>query len=259
MDPVPQSATPGTLYLVGTPLGNLADLTLRARGILSTVDLIACEDTRHSQPLLHHHGVRKPLLSLHEHNEAARSQQLLAELRDGKSVALISDAGMPLVSDPGQRLLHEIQRAGLPYEVIPGPSAPITALVGSGLPATEFFFGGFLPVKGAQRRRLLEKALAREETSLFFESPHRLLSTLELLAELAPERTLCVARELTKKFQEYHTATAAACLAHYKTRSVKGEITLVIAGTNLPRWMTRHHEPSSPELPGAPPPSLPAL
>jgi len=165
-------------------------------------------------------------------------------LREGRSVALISDAGMPLVSDPGQRLLHEIRRAGLPYEVIPGPSAPITALVGSGLPATEFFFGGFLPVKGGQRRRTLEKALAREETSVFFESPHRLLGTLALLSELAPERVVCVARELTKKFQEYHTAPASECFAHYQARSVKGEITLVIAGTDLPRWMTRSPEPT---------------
>lgn len=245
MDTVPQSASPGTLYLVGTPLGNLADLTLRARGILLTVDMIACEDTRHSMPLLQHHGVRKPLLSLHEHNEAGRSQQLLAELREGRSVAVISDAGMPLVSDPGQRLLHEIRRAGIPYEVIPGPSAPITALVGSGLPATEFFFGGFLPVKGGQRRRLLEKALAREETSVFFESPHRLLGTLEILVELAPERQVCVARELTKKFQEFHTAPATACLAYYQKKGVKGEITLVLAGTDLPRWMTRDQEPGT--------------
>jgi len=239
MDPVPQSATPGTVYLVGTPIGNLADLTFRARGILATVDLIACEDTRHSMPLLHHYGIRKPLVSLHEHNEAGRTAQLLEEVRAGRSVAVISDAGMPLISDPGQRLLHEIRRAGIPFEVIPGPSAPITALVGSGLPATEFHFGGFLPVKGGQRRRTLESALALPETSVFFESPHRLLGTLALIASLAPERQICVARELTKKFQEFHTATAAACLAHYESRSIKGEITLVIAGTELPRWMTR--------------------
>jgi len=243
MDPVPQPATPGTLYLVGTPLGNLADLTFRARGILATVDVIACEDTRHSLPLLHHYGIRKPLVSLHEHNEAGRSQQILSDLLAGRSVAVISDAGMPLVSDPGQRLLHAIRRAGVPYEIIPGPSAPIVALVGSGLPATEFFFGGFLPVKSGQRRRTLEKALAREETSVFFESPHRLLATLELVATLAPDRLVCVARELTKKFQEFHTAPATACLAHYQTRSVKGEITLVIAGADLPRWMTRDQEP----------------
>lgn len=239
MLPVPQSATPGTLYLVGTPIGNLADLTFRARGILATVDLIACEDTRHSLPLLKHYGIHKPLVSLHEHNEAGRSQQLLADLRAGRSVALISDAGMPLVSDPGQRLLHEVRRAGLPYEVIPGPSAPITALVGSGLPATEFFFGGFLPVKSGQRQRALDAALARPETTAFFESPHRLIGTLELIAARAPDRLLCIARELTKKFQEFHTNTAAHCLAHYQAHPPKGEITLILAGTDLPRWMTR--------------------
>lgn len=237
MEPA-QTAQPGTLYLVGTPLGNLADLTFRARSILETVDIIACEDTRRSLSLLSHYGIRKPLLSLHEHNEAARTQQLLAALQEGKSAALISDAGMPLISDPGQRLLHAIRLAQVPYEVIPGPSAPIVALVGSGLPATEFYFGGFLPVKSGQRQRALEEALAKEHTSAFFESPHRLLGTLEKLAQLAPGRMICVARELTKKFEEFHTATAAECWAHYQQKSVKGEITLVIAGATLPRWMS---------------------
>ncbi len=237
-----QQAEPGTLYLIGTPLGNLSDLSPRAVSLLGSVDLIACEDTRHSLPLLQRHGLRKPLVSLHGHNEASRTQQLIAELQAGKSVALVSDAGMPLVSDPGLRLLHGVRRAGLRHAVIPGPSAPITALVGSGLPATEFYFGGFLPVKGGQRRTQLERALAREETSVFFESPHRLLGTLELLAELAPDRLLCVAREMTKKFEEFHTAPAADCLAHFRQRTIKGEITLVLAGRQLPKWMTRTTE-----------------
>ncbi len=239
MDTVPQPATPGALYIVGTPIGNLADLTFRARGILATVDLIACEDTRHSLPLLQHYGIRKPLVSLHEHNEAGRSAQLLADLRAGRSVALISDAGMPLVSDPGQRLLHEVRKAGLPYEVIPGPSAPVTALVGSGLPTTGFHFGGFLPVKAGQRRRALEAALARPETSLFFESPHRLPASLETIVSLEPDRLICVARELTKKFQQYLTAPATSCLTHFQKHPPKGEITLLISGATLPRWMTR--------------------
>ncbi len=234
-----QTAEPGTLYLVGTPIGNLADLTFRAKSILETVDLIACEDTRHSLPLLLHYGIRKPLISLHEHNEAGRSVQMTAELQAGKSVAFISDAGMPLISDPGQRLLHEIRRAGLPYQVIPGPSAPLTALIGSGLPAGEFFFGGFLPVKSGQRQRALEGALQRECTTLFFESTHRLPGTLEMLATLAPAHLICVARELTKKFEEFRTGPAADIHAHYKTASVKGEITLVIAGTDIPKWMLR--------------------
>jgi 16S rRNA (cytidine1402-2'-O)-methyltransferase len=234
-----QSAAPATLYLVGTPIGNLADLTFRARSILASVDVIACEDTRHSRTLLDHHGIRRPLVSLHEHNEAARTAQLLDELRAGRSVALISDAGMPLISDPGQRLVHQVRRAGIACEVVPGPSAPIAALVGSGLATGAFYFGGFLPVKSGQRRRAIESALSRAETSVFFESPFRLVKTLECLASLAPSRPLCVARELTKKFEESITAPARDCLAHFQQRPVKGEITLVIAGSDIPTWMSR--------------------
>ena len=237
-----QTAQPGTLYLVGTPIGNLEDLTFRARSILASADVIACEDTRHSLPLLGHYGIRRPLVSLHEHNEAGRSAQLLEALRAGKSVALISDAGMPLISDPGQRLLDAVRRAGLRHEIIPGPSAPIAAVVGSGLPSGQFFFGGFLPVKSGQRQRALERTLERRETSVFFESPHRLMKTLECLATLDPSRLLCVARELTKKFEEFHTARAADCLAHFRSHPVKGELTLVIAGTELPKWMSKGME-----------------
>ncbi len=243
-EPALQQAAGGTLYLVGTPIGNLADLTFRARSILASVDVIACEDTRHSLPLLRHYGIRRPLVSLHEHNEAGRSAQMVEELKAGKSVAFISDAGMPLVSDPGQRLLHAVRTAGLPYEVIPGVSAPIAALVGSGLPADGFCFGGFLPVKSGQRERVLTEALAREVTTIFFESPYRLLASLEVLARLAPAHRVCVARELTKKFQEYRTMTAAKCLAHYKNRAIKGEICLLVSGTDVPKWM-RH--PAAPD------------
>ncbi len=242
MDTALQKAAPGTLHLVGTPIGNLADLTFRAKSILESADLIACEDTRHSLPLLQHYGIRRPLLSLHEHNEASRAGQVIEALRAGKSVALVSDAGMPLISDPGQRLVHEVRRAGLPVEVIPGPSAPLTALVGSGLASTAFYFGGFLPVKSGQRTRVLEAALSSAETSVYFESPHRLPATLETLATLAPERLVCVARELTKKFQEHRTAPAAELAAHYRQHPAKGEITLVIAGDTLPKWMTRTAE-----------------
>lgn len=234
-----QQATAGTLYLVGTPIGNLADLTFRARSILASADLIACEDTRHSWPLLRHYDIRKPLISLHEHNEAGRSAQLVDELRSGKSVAFISDAGMPLISDPGQRLLHAVRAAGLPYEVIPGVSAPITALVGSGLPADGFVFAGFLPVKSGQRERVLTEALSRDITTVFFESPYRLLASLEVLARLDPARPVCVARELTKKFQEYRMLPASECLAHYRSRAVKGEICLLVGGTDFPKWMRR--------------------
>jgi 16S rRNA (cytidine1402-2'-O)-methyltransferase len=239
------TAEAGTLYLVGTPIGNLGDLTFRARDILASVDLIACEDTRHSLPLLQRYGLRKPLISLHQHNEVGRAQKLLEELRAHKSVALITDAGMPTISDPGQRLVHEIRRAGIRCEIVPGPSAPVTALAGSGLPADSFHFGGFLPVKQGQRRRVLEAALARPETSIFFESPHRLLATLEQLAALDPARLICVARELTKKFEEFQTQSAAECLTDFQNRSIKGEITLVIAGTDLPRWLRSNSLPGS--------------
>lgn len=227
---------PGRLYIVATPIGNLGDLTDRARACLAGVDTVACEDTRHSGILMQHLGLRKPLLSLHEHNEASRSAQLISELQAGRSAAYISDAGMPGVSDPGQRLVNACIRAGIPVEVLPGPSAVTTALIGSGFPADAFFFGGFLPVKSGQRERALTKALERDETSIFFESPHRIDGTLELLARLAPDRPVCVARELTKKFEEYRRGTAAAVQAHYTAHPAKGEICLVIAGSDLPKW-----------------------
>jgi 16S rRNA (cytidine1402-2'-O)-methyltransferase len=237
---------PGHLYIVATPIGNLADITARAVTVLGGVDVIACEDTRHSGVLLQHLGIRKPLLSLHEHNEAARSAQLMQELLGGRSAAYISDAGMPGVSDPGQRLVNACRRSGVPVSVIPGPSAVTTALIGSGFPADAFFFGGFLPVKSGQRERALTRALEREETTVFFESPHRLDGTLELLARLAPERPICVARELTKKFEDYRRGTAAAVHAHYTKQPAKGEICLVIAGSDLPKW-ARETEEGTPD------------
>jgi 16S rRNA (cytidine1402-2'-O)-methyltransferase len=227
---------PGRLYIIATPIGNLGDITERARACLAGVDTVACEDTRHSGILLQHLGLRKPLLSLHEHNEASRSAQLISELQAGRSAAYISDAGMPGVSDPGQRLVNACIRAGIPVEVLPGPSAVTTALIGSGFPADAFYFGGFLPVKSGQRERALTKALEREETSVFFESPHRIDGTLELLARLAPDRPVCVARELTKKFEEYRRGAAAKIHAHYTAHPAKGEICLVIAGSDLPKW-----------------------
>ncbi len=236
---------PGRLYIIATPIGNLGDITGRASACLAGVDMVACEDTRHSGVLMQHLGLRKPLLSLHEHNEASRSAQLIAELQSGRSAAYISDAGMPGVSDPGQRLVNACQRAGIPVEVLPGPSAVITALIGSGFPADAFFFGGFLPVKIGQRERALTKALEREETSVFFESPHRLDGTLELLARLAPERLICVARELTKKFEEYRRGTAAEVQTHYAAHPAKGEICLVIAGSELPKWAQPSPSPHS--------------
>jgi len=218
------------LYVVATPIGNLDDITLRALQVLKAVDVIAAEDTRHSGNLLRHFEIRKPLVSYHEHNEAMRSQELVDRLAAGENVALITDAGMPALSDPGTRLIRKCIERGLPYTIVPGPSAILTALVGSGLAADAFCFRGFLPVKSGQRERELRAAAERKETTIFFESPYRILKTLAACAELMPDRQLCVARELTKKFEEFRRGTAAELLAHYQAHPAKGEITLVVSG-----------------------------
>ncbi len=218
------------LYLVPTPIGNLKDITLRALEVLGAVDVIAAEDTRHSGHLLAHYQIRKPLLSCHEHNEARRTAELVGRLKAGESVALISDAGMPGISDPGARLLAACIAEGIPYTVLPGASAGITALVGSGFPLDEYYYGGFLPPKSGGRERELGRAARRRETSLFYESPHRLCKTLEAATRLLGERTLCVARELSKTFEEYRRGTAAELLAHYTERPPKGEIALLVRG-----------------------------
>src|SRR3954454_13506759 len=218
------------LYVVATPIGNLDDITLRALEVLKAVDLIAAEDTRHSGNLLRHFEIRKPLVSYHEHNEAMRSEELAGRLAAGENVALITDAGMPGLSDPGARLIRKCIERGLPYTVIPGVSAILTALVGSGLGTESFSFHGFLPVKSGQRERELRAAAGSETTSIFFESPYRILKTLAACVELMPDRQLCVARELTKKFEEFRRGTAAELRAHYEAHPAKGEITLVIEG-----------------------------
>ncbi len=226
----------GKLSIVATPIGNLGDITRRAVECLSAADIVACEDTRHSGILIAHLGLKKPLVSLHEHNEAMRSGQLTVEMQAGKHVAYISDAGTPGVSDPGQRLVNACRRAGVPVEILPGPCAAVSAVIGSGFAADAFFFGGFLPVKSGQRERALTKALEREETTVFYESPHRIDGTLALLTRLAPERLICVARELTKKLEECRRGTVAEVYAHYEKHPAKGEICLVISGTDLPKW-----------------------
>jgi 16S rRNA (cytidine1402-2'-O)-methyltransferase len=218
------------LYVVATPIGNLDDITLRAIEVLKSVDLIAAEDTRHSGNLLKHFEIRKPLVSYHEHNEAMRSTELVERLAAGENVALITDAGMPGLSDPGARLIRKCIERGVAYTVIPGVSAILTALVGSGLGADVFCFRGFLPVKSGQRERELRAAAAREETTIFFESPYRILKTLTACLALMPDRQLCVARELTKKFEEFRRGTAVDLLSHYEAHPPKGEITLVING-----------------------------
>jgi 16S rRNA (cytidine1402-2'-O)-methyltransferase len=218
------------LYVVATPIGNLDDITLRALAVLRSVDLIATEDTRHSGNLLRHFEIRKPLVSYHEHNEAMRAAELIERLAGGENVALITDAGMPALSDPGARLIRRCVERELPFTIVPGPSAITTALVGSGLASDHFCYRGFLPVKSGQRARELIAAAERADTTIFFESPYRLTKTLAACVELIPERRLCVARELTKKFEEFQRGTASELLAHYEARPPKGEITLLVEG-----------------------------
>jgi 16S rRNA (cytidine1402-2'-O)-methyltransferase len=234
---VPTGRLKPGLHLVATPIGNMRDITMRALDTLRAADLVACEDTRHSGMLLKHHDIRARLISLNEHNEAQRIPQLLDHMRQDGSVALISDAGMPTVSDPGQRLVGATVAAGLHVEGIPGPSAVLTALAASGLPTTPFYFGGFLPHKKGARTTELTAALQRDCTSVYFESPFRLVDTLAILAEASPQHRIVVARELTKKFEEFRRGTASILLSHFQTKSPKGEITLLIAPNEPPKWL----------------------
>jgi len=219
------------LYVVATPIGNLSDMTLRALEVLKSVDLVGAEDTRHSGMLLKHFGIKKPLLSYHEHNEAMRTAQLIERLAAGENVALITDAGMPGFSDPGTRLVRECIKLGLPLTIVPGPSSILTALLGSGFSTERFCFRGFLPVKSGQRERELRAAAGREETTTFFDSPYRLTKTLASCIDIMPDRRLCVARELTKKFEEFRRGTASELLAHYEAHAPKGEIVLIVSGS----------------------------
>ncbi|MEI6713416.1 MAG: 16S rRNA (cytidine(1402)-2'-O)-methyltransferase [Verrucomicrobiota bacterium] len=216
------------LSLIATPIGNLGDISLRALETLKSADLIAAEDTRHSGILLRHYEIQKPLISYHAHNEAKRTAELIVDLEAGRHIALITDAGMPGISDPGHRLLRLCIERNLPYTVIPGPSAVLTALVGSGFNTETFFFGGFLPVKSGQRERELTAAAEREGTSIFFESPHRILKTLEVAANLMPTRKMCVARELTKQFEDYRKGLPSELIAHYTAHPPKGEIVVLV-------------------------------
>jgi len=223
------------LYVVGTPIGNLSDITLRALEVLKSVDLIAAEDTRHSGMLLKHFEIKKPLLSYHEHNEAMRAAQLIERIAAGANVGLITDAGMPGFSDPGARLIRECIKRDLPFTIVPGPSSLLTALLGSGFSMEKFCFRGFLPVKSGRRERELQAAVKYDETTIFFESPHRLVKTLSACINIMPGRQLCVARELTKKFEEFQRGTASELLAHYEGHPAKGEIVLIVGGSTAPK------------------------
>jgi len=219
----------GILYLVATPIGNLEDITFRAVRILKGCDLIACEDTRHTRILLNYYGIDKPLVSYHDHNEAARSAELIAKLKDGLHVALVSDAGMPLVADPGYRLVTAAVAEGISVQPIPGASALITALAASGLPTDAFRFAGFLPARSGQRGAALEALKGDSATLIFFEAPHRILDALADIERIMGARPVVVGRELTKTHEEFLRGTAGEILEILKNRpSVKGEITLLV-------------------------------
>ena len=218
------------LYVIATPIGNLGDITLRAIEALKSADVVAAEDTRHSGMLLKHLGIKKPFISYYEHNEAARTMQLIERLARGENVALITDAGTPGLSDPGLRLIRECINREVPFTIIPGPSSILTALLGSGFATEKFSFRGFLPVKSGQRERELRAAAEREETAIFFESRYRLTKTLAACVDIMPDRQLCVARELTKKFEEFRRGAASELLVYYQVHTPKGEIVLLISG-----------------------------
>ncbi|MBD2509067.1 16S rRNA (cytidine(1402)-2'-O)-methyltransferase [Nostoc sp. ATCC 53789] len=222
---------PRTLYVVGTPIGNLEDITFRAVRILQTVDIIAAEDTRHTGKLLQHFQVKTPQVSYHEHNRTSRIPELLEHLVNNKAIALVTDAGMPGISDPGYELVKACIEAGISVVPIPGASAAITALSASGLPTDRFVFEGFLPAKTQQRQEYLESLQTESRTLIFYESPHRLRDTLQDLALVwGSDRQIVLGRELTKLYEEFWRGTIAEAIAHYSQREPQGEYTLVVAG-----------------------------
>jgi 16S rRNA (cytidine1402-2'-O)-methyltransferase len=218
----------GCLYLVGTPIGNLEDITLRAVRILKEVDQIACEDTRHTQKLLTHYDIHKPLVSYHEHNELTRAPELVVALEQGAKIALVSDAGMPLVSDPGHRLVTLCLRHHIPVVPIPGPSALLASLSASGLPTEEFLFVGFLPARSGERRRALERLRIEERTIILYEAPHRVAECVGDAREVLGNRSACIAREVTKMHEEFRRGKLSELAASLEERPARGEITLLI-------------------------------
>jgi 16S rRNA (cytidine1402-2'-O)-methyltransferase len=226
--------SPGVLYIVSTPIGNLEDITLRALRVLKEVDLIAAEDTRRTRRLLTHYGIHKPLISYHEHNRRMREKTLLHDLREGKSVALVTDAGTPGISDPGEELVRRAIQEGLPLVPIPGPVALVAALSVSGLPTESFLFYGFLPSKAAARRKWLTSLKERPETLVFYESPRRLSSLLDDAAQILGERRVVVAREMTKVYEEVYRGTISEVLEQMGKEEVKGEVTVILEGCTSP-------------------------
>ena len=221
----------GTLYIVGTPIGNLEDISFRAVRILQSVDLIAAEDTRHTGKLLHHFNIKVPQISCHEHNQKQRIPELIAKLKAGQTIAVVTDAGMPGISDPGEQLVKACIESRIVVVPIPGPNAAITALSAAGLPTEQFIFEGFLPVKGKERKQRLELLQTEYRTMILYESPHRLKKTLQDLKNcLGEKRAIALGRELTKLHEEFWRGSIGEALSYYEKTPPQGEFTLVVAG-----------------------------
>jgi 16S rRNA (cytidine1402-2'-O)-methyltransferase len=230
----PDERQPGVLYVVSTPIGNLEDITLRALRVLREVDLIAAEDTRRTRQLLTHYGIRKPLISYHDFNRRMREKTLLQELREGKSIALVTDAGTPGISDPGEELVLGAVQESIPLVPIPGPAALISALSVSGLPTESFLFYGFLPSRAAARKKWLASLKDRPETLVFYESPRRVGSLLQDAAQILGDRRVVVAREMTKVYEEVYRGSVSEVLERLGEEEVKGEVTIILEGCPLP-------------------------
>lgn len=226
-----KTSQPGSLYIVATPIGNLEDMSFRAVRILQTVAAIAAEDTRHTGKLLHHFQVKTPQISYHQHNTQTRTPELIQRLQSGQDLALVSDAGMPGISDPGVELVQACVEAGIEVIPIPGANAAIAALVASGLPCDRFCFEGFLPAKGKARQQRLQEIATESRTVVLYEAPHRIRQTLQDLAEqVGDDRQIVLARELTKRFEEFWRGSVQAAITHYQSHEPKGEFTVVLAG-----------------------------
>jgi 16S rRNA (cytidine1402-2'-O)-methyltransferase len=234
IDPLEDSTngSKGRLFVVGTPIGNLEDITLRAIRVLKEADLIACEDTRRTQQLLNHYQIRTPTISYHEHNEMTRAPELVIKLTEGNNIALVSDAGMPVVSDPGFRLVHLAIRHAIPVVPVPGASAFVAALAASGLPVDKFRFLGFLPSRKSARRRTLEEHKSATKTLVFYEAPHRVIEMLRDVRDILGDREVVLAREVTKVHEEFWRGTVSALLERAKGKAIKGEITLLVGPTS---------------------------
>ncbi len=236
----------GTLYIVATPIGNLKDITLRALEVLESVDWIGCEDTRHSRPLLQHYGINKPLISVHDHNEQAKAEQLLAKLLAGESGALISDAGTPLISDPGYILVKYLRQNNINVVPLPGASAIICALSAAGMPTDRFTFEGFLPARTQKKINVLAGLLDEARTMVFYESPHRFIATLNTMAEMfGSTRKITVAKELTKQFERFVSGSFTEVIQQFSENNdwLRGEFAIIVSGNKLEKKPQEEFEP----------------